>query len=129
MNKFRKTLVVIFSALFVLCMATFAAACGGSSGDSNDVGSPDASKSAYSVSVNVNDDSLGTYTLTEANNGEGYTEGTLVTLTVQPNDGYDATLKVNGEEVPLDENGAASFAVTQDTQVQVDYNYKYQVYT
>ena len=98
MNKFRKTLVVILSALFVLCMATFAAC-----NSDSDAQAPEAPKAVYSVDVNVNDASLGTYTLTKANSGEGYTEGTVVTLTVTPKEDYDATLKdVYGDAVDPD---------------------------
>ena len=124
MNKVRKTLVVVFSALFVLCMALFAVGCG----DTNSSKTPDETKSAYSVSVDVNDPSLGKYTLTAANSGDAYVEGTAVTVTVEPNEDYDASLIVNGEEVALTDN-SYTFAVQSDTDLQVNYSYKYVVYT
>lgn len=118
MNKIRKTLVVVFSALFVLCIALFGAAC--NTGAGSDAEAPDAPKSAYSVSVDVNDASLGTYTLTAANDGEGYTAGTPVTITVQPNEDYEAVLLVNGTEVALTDN-AYTFVIGEDTKIEVNY--------
>ena len=124
MNKVRKTLVVVFSALFVLCMALFAVGCG----DTNNAETPDETKSAYSVSVDVNDPSLGKYTLTAANSGDAYVQGTSVTVTVEPNEDYEASLVVNGEEVALTDN-TYTFTVEGDTDLQVNYNYIYVAYT
>ncbi len=117
MNKVRKTLVVVFGALSVLCMALFAAGCSGTRDTAGTSGS------AYFVSVGVNDPSLGKYTLTEANSGDAYAEGTAVTVTVEPEEDYVAFLVVNGEEVTLTDN-SYTFAIEEDTDVEVEFKTK-----
>lgn len=119
MNKLRKTLVAVFSALFLVCAALLAA-CGAGT---------NARTKTYSVAVDVNDGSLGTYAMTAANSDGGdYVEGTEVTLTVTPADGYEASLKINGVEVELQDN-TYTFEVAADTSIQLDYTYKYAVMT
>ncbi len=151
MNKLRKALIAVFMAVFLVCSALFAVACdkGTSSvpqGPDADVTDPSGSAKpqepstedpddghkepgakSYRVSV-TGDETKGDYTLTPANSGDEYLEGTSVTLTVTPKEGYRATLKVNGNPVEL-ENGSYTFAVTEETEVEVEYVWKYTVST
>lgn len=145
MNKLRKALVVILSALFLLCASLFAACTTGSGKTQaqkpDDAVTPgqseqepeekpgDPQEETCDIHVEVNDEALGAYRLSgeRAVNG-GFKVGTPVTVTVEPAAGYDATLKVNGEEVPLD-GGSYTFTAQADTTLSVDYNYKYRIST
>ncbi len=145
MNKLRKALVVILSALFLLCVSLFAACTTGSGKTQaqkpDDAVTPgqseqeseekpgDPQEETCDIHVEVNDEALGAYRLSgeRAVNG-GFKVGTPVTVTVEPAAGYDATLKVNGEEVPLD-GGSYTFTAQADTTLSVDYNYKYRIST
>lgn len=156
MNKLRKALVAVFTALFLVCSALFAVACDSNTADvvpetpgsettvPSTPAEPDSSApsgpsapdedgpskgSAYRVSVQVNDSGLGEYTLTSSENGE-YAEGSEVILTVKPKAGYEATVKVNGEPAPAPlEDNVYKIKVTRDTDISVTYSWKYRVET
>lgn len=146
MNKLRKALVVILSSLFLLCASLFAACTTGSGKTQaqkpDDAVTPgqsepapeekpgDPQEEACDINVEVNDETLGAYRLSGERTAKGgFKVGTPVTVTVEPNAGYEATLKVNGEEVPLDDDGSYTFTAQADTTVTVDYNYKYRILT
>ncbi len=126
MKKLKSTFLAVFGVLFLLCTALFAVGCSIGSSSAETPETQGSSRSSYTVSVDVNDASLGTCLLSAANDGEEYIEGTPVTVTVQPKEGYLAQLFVDGEEVSLTDN-TYTFNISKDTRLAVNYSYEYYV--
>ncbi len=111
MKHIKRLLLVAFSALCAVCAMVAIAACG-----------EDPETKYYSLTLHAGEN--GTVSATPDANADGkYEEGTSITVTVKPNDGYEVdTFTVSGKsDAALSENGTYTFSIGADTTVNATF--------